>query len=117
MIKSRALAPAPSASHKTGDLIGLAFFFLGAACMLALAWPQGAIVPDEAADFLRLLFGAGAFAVPVIFMFAGAMFLTGYERLTLSHSSIGSLLLFVTFIVWRHVAVINGSMPSLDSIG
>ncbi len=106
-----------SANRRTSDLIGLAFFFLGAAFLLALSWPQGAVVPDEAAAALRLLFGVGCYAVPVILMFMGAMFLVGYERLTLSHSSIGSLLLFVTFVTWRHVAAIHGPMPPLDESG
>src|SRR5688500_10554306 len=103
MVKARRLEATAAQTRRVTDLVGLAFFFAGAACLLALVWPQGAMIPDAVADFLRLLVGAGAFVLPVMFMFVGAMFLVGFERLTLSHSSIGSVLLFLAFIAWRHV--------------
>jgi S-DNA-T family DNA segregation ATPase FtsK/SpoIIIE len=116
-VKTRRVEDTRSPSRRTSDLIGLAAFFVGAACLLALTWPQGAIVPDQIADALRVLAGSGALVLPVILMFVGAMFLTGYERLTLSHSSYGSILAFLTFVIWRHVAMIHGALPTLNEIG
>src|SRR5205085_8629762 len=98
----RAQGDDESIQRRFRDLLGLALFFAGAACLVALVWPQGATVPDAVASALRILAGTGAYVVPVILMFTGAMFLVGFQRLTLSHSSIGSLLLFVTYLIWRH---------------
>lgn len=101
-------------SRRVHDLVGLALFFAGAACLLWLAWRQDALVPDLAVRGLRLMAGSGAFAVPLILLFIGSMFLVGYDRFSFSHSTYGTLLLFVTFITWRHLAAFDGPLPALD---
>jgi S-DNA-T family DNA segregation ATPase FtsK/SpoIIIE len=93
------------------DMVGLGLFFIGVACLLWLAWPQEALIPRVVHDTLRLLAGSGAWVIPLILLFIGSMFLVGYERMSLSHSAYGSLLLFLTFVTWRHLTVIGAPLP------
>ena len=97
----RKVAPPPN--RRTQDICGLALFFLGAAGLLCLCWNQPGLLPAQVDALLRLLAGSGSYAIPILMMFAGAMFLLGYERLNLTHSSYGSLLLFVVFVTGRHL--------------
>jgi len=98
----RAAAPPPP-NRRTQDICGLTLFFLGAAGLLCLCWNQPGLLPAQVDTLLRLLAGSGSYAIPLLMMFAGAMFLLGYERLNLTHSSYGSLLLFVVFVTGRHL--------------
>ncbi len=94
---------AAQANRRTQDICGLILFFMGAASLLCLAWPQHAPIPVLVDDGLRWLAGVGAYAIPLLLMFVGSMFLIGYERLSFSQSSRGTILLFLDFITWRHV--------------
>ena len=106
----RGRAAETSASERRWqDFWGLLLFFLGAAGLLCLCWKQPGLLPAHVDAALRLLAGSGAYALPVLTMFAGAMFLTGYQRLSLSRSSLGSLLLFLIFITARHIALVSAS--------
>ena len=80
MVKTRA-NPTETRARRNSDLAGLGFFFAGAVMLLWLAWPQREVVPTALETFLRLLAGSGAYAIPVILMFVGTMFLLGYSRL------------------------------------
>src|SRR5687768_7148854 len=113
MVKSRSLSSAGSSSRRAADILGLVFFFTGAACLLWLTFNQSAPVPDMMVRFLRILAGSGAFAIPVILMFVGAMFLVGYDRLAFNHSTAGSAILFLAFVTARHISALGGDMPSL----
>jgi S-DNA-T family DNA segregation ATPase FtsK/SpoIIIE len=95
------------ASRRAQDICGLLLFFLGAAGLICLCLSQTAPLPRFSEEALRLMAGKGAYAVPLLLMFAGTMFLIGYERLSLSHSSFGTLLLFLVFVSWRHIFMIS----------
>lgn len=97
----RAVSQPPN--RRTQDICGLTLFFLGAAGLLCLCWNQPGLLPAQVDALLRLLAGSGSYAIPFLMMFAGAMFLLGYERLNLTHSSYGSVLLFVVFVTARHL--------------
>src|SRR5579862_4703021 len=106
--KSRS-EPAPSpvpASHRMRDIGGLSLIFAALACLICLIWRQGAPIPDFVDQVLRLLAGVGAYAVPPLLGFVGVMMLAGYQRWSFSHSSLGSLLLFLVFVTWRHLALV-----------
>jgi hypothetical protein len=92
--------------RRAQDICGLTLCFLGIAGLVCLIWPQGAIIPSFVERGLRVIAGVGAYAVPVLLLFAGAMFLRGYQRLSLSHSSYGSLLLLLVCVTWRHLAIV-----------
>ena len=97
----RAVVQPPN--RRTQDICGLTLFFLGAAGMLCLCWNQPGLLPAQVDALLRLIAGSGAYAIPLLMMFAGGMFLLGYERLNLTHSSYGSVLLFAVFVTGRHL--------------
>jgi S-DNA-T family DNA segregation ATPase FtsK/SpoIIIE len=100
--RSRRAASQPP-NRRAQDICGLTLFFLGAAGLLCLCWNQPGLLPAQVDALLRLIAGSGSYAIPFLMMFAGAMFLLGYERLNLTHSSYGSLLLFVVFVTGRHL--------------
>src|SRR5579862_8971495 len=106
MIKVKS-APRPmdTSSRRLTDIVGLCLFFCGAACLLWLTMHEPAFLGTGVDYLLRLLAGSGAYAVPVIMMFVGTMFLVGFDRLSFSHSSYGSLLLFLAYTTWRHLSV------------
>lgn len=117
MVKARRAPASEPHSRRFYDLAGLALFFAGAVCLLWLTWPQPAPAAQFVTRTLRLLAGSGAFVLPLILMFIGSMFLIGYERLSFSHSTYGSLLLFLVFVTWRHVALLlpETSLPPSPS--
>jgi len=100
------MPPPEPRSRRFYDMVGLSLFFAGAACLLWLTWPQSAPVPNTMERFLRLLAGSGSYVVPLILMFIGSMFLIGYERISFTHSTYGSLLLLLIFVTWRHVVLL-----------
>ncbi len=102
-------APEPTSfvTRRAQDICGLILFFLGAGSLLCLALPQQAFVPRHVDDLLRLLAGTGAYAVPLLLMFAGTMFLIGYERLSFSETSCGTALLFLDFLAFRHLRLMQ----------
>lgn len=112
MVKS---PPIPTEARRSQDILGLSLFFLGAACLLWLAFRQNAPIPDGAVRLLRLAAGSGAFVVPVACIYIGSMLLVGFDRLALTHSSFGSLLLFLTFVTWRHLGEMTPIPPGSTS--
>jgi DNA segregation ATPase FtsK/SpoIIIE, S-DNA-T family len=104
MIKARRDLSIATRSRRVSDIVGLCLFFVGAASLLWLVLPESAPAATGVAYLLRMLAGTGAYAIPVILMFVGSMFLVGYERFSFSHSTYGSILLFLAYVTWRHVA-------------
>jgi S-DNA-T family DNA segregation ATPase FtsK/SpoIIIE len=86
------------------DLLGLALFGLGAASLVWLAWPQQAPIPSGIERLLRLIAGAGSWAVPLTILYLGVLFLLGAARATFNQATAGCVVLFLTFVTWRHVA-------------
>ena len=122
MVRSRSVAaggarPGGTGSRRVADLTGLALFFAGAAILVGLCWPQQAIVPAVAVNLLRLIFGAGAYILALLLMYAGAMYLVGFQSFALSSASYGSFVLFCVFITWRHLVVVRGPMPAPNDPG
>ena len=98
-------SPPASQSRRAHDIGGLFLFFAGAASLICLSVNNPtAPVTGMVDGGLRLLAGLGAYAMPLLLMFIGTMFLIGYERLSLSHSSLGTMLLGLVFVTWEHLA-------------
>lgn len=96
--------PTDSRSRRKSDILGLLLFFVGVICFLALTWPQNGVLPPFIDFSLRLIAGTGAYLPPIIAMYVGAMFLIGYDRISFTHSTLGSILLFLTYVIWRHIS-------------
>jgi S-DNA-T family DNA segregation ATPase FtsK/SpoIIIE len=107
MAKARSTArrtkPPEKLSPQNRDLIGIGLCTMGLVSLLCLLWRQGGVLPDYIEGFLRLVAGSGAYIVPFLLLFAGVMVLRGYQHLSLTRSTIGSVLLFLVFVGWRHV--------------
>ncbi|NLI01445.1 MAG: DNA translocase FtsK [Chthonomonadales bacterium] len=99
-------------SRRLRDISGLALCFCGLACLVWLLWRQQAPVPGILVGALRLLAGSGAYVFPCVMMFIGGMMLFGWQRFSLSHASIGSVLAFLTFAAWRHIAGDPSGLPA-----
>ncbi len=118
MIKARNDITMVNSARRNSDILGLCFFFIGAASLLWLTMPQGGLMPSVFEKALLLFAGTGAFVIPIIMMFVGSMFLIGFERLQFSHSTYGSILFFLTFVAWRHVgAGVTAHELSITPIG
>lgn len=102
--RSRTVQTSPS-SRRRQDITGLIIFFIGATTLLSLSWSQPGLIPEHVADAMRLISGIGSFVVPLLLMTVGTMFLIGYERLTFTHASLGTILLYIVFVTGRHFAV------------
>lgn len=103
--RSRRTEPEAVSRH-TQDISGLLLFFLGAASLLCLTWPQPGLLPGQVENALRLLAGTGAYVLPLLLMIVATYILIGYDRFSFSHSSGGLLLLFLDYVTWRHLAVV-----------
>ena len=93
-------------SRRRQDITGLLVFFLGAAGLVSLSFSQPGLIPEQVNNVLRLVAGIGSYAIPVLFMIIGTMYLIGYERLTFTHASLGTILLFLVCVTGRHLAVV-----------
>ncbi len=103
MIRTKQMNASDSRSRRKSDIFGLLLFFIGVVSFLALTWPQNGVIPPFIDYSLRLVAGTGAYLPPIIAMYVGAMFLIGYDRLSFTHSTLGSILLFFTYVIWRHI--------------
>lgn len=108
--RSRTVQPTIT-SRRRQDITGLLIFFLGAAGLLSLSWSQPGLLPERVNFALEVIAGIGAFALPILLMIIGTMFLIGYERLTFTHASFGTILLFIVFVTGRHMAVVPYGKP------
>jgi S-DNA-T family DNA segregation ATPase FtsK/SpoIIIE len=118
--RSRRSQPEVS-SRRVQDICGLLLFFLGAASLLCLTWPQPGLLPSPVDSSLRLLAGTGAYVIPVLFMIVGTYFLIGYDRFSFSSSSLGLVLLFLVYVTWRHLSRVpdpsRWSSPEVERAG
>ncbi len=106
--RSRAANPAVSGRRRQ-DITGLLIFFLGAAGLVSLSYSQSEPFPSQINTLLRPLLPLTGSAIcnpHSSLMAIGSMFLIGYERLTFTHASLGTLLLFLVFVTASHLAVV-----------
>jgi S-DNA-T family DNA segregation ATPase FtsK/SpoIIIE len=103
---------AAARSRRLSDIAGLALTFGGTACMIWLVWRATATVPGLLTSLLRLVAGSGCYAAPLVLIFIGGMLLFGWRRFSISHASFGSVLAFLTFVAWRHVAGDPSATPA-----
>lgn len=104
--RARDAVSAPT-SRRSKDICGLILFFLGAASLLCLTWTQPGMIPPQVDSALRQMAGVGSYVLPLLVMYVGAMFLVGFERFTFSRTTVGSLLLYIDFVTWRHLSLIR----------
>lgn len=102
-------------ARRAKDIFGLALFFLGSAALLSLCWSQQGSFSRGADLLLHVFAGHGAFVVPILLLIGGTMFLIGYERFSVSHSSYGLLTLFLVFVTCCHCARFPADRAGFDA--
>jgi S-DNA-T family DNA segregation ATPase FtsK/SpoIIIE len=89
-------------SRRVYDIVGIVLFTLGAVVLVSLTTAENGYLGQWLSELLRRLAGLGAFAVPLLLMLLGTLFLIGYERFSFTNTSWGAVLLFLTFTGWAH---------------
>ena len=96
-------APPVALSRRVYDIVGIVLFTAGAVVLVSLTTAENGYLGQWVSELLRRLAGLGAYAVPLLLMLLGTLFLIGYERFSFTNTSWGAVLLFVAFTGWAHV--------------
>jgi len=86
------------------DIAGVAAFALGAVLLVGILAPHSGRFGEALGPALRSIAGLGAYAVPALMMFGGAVLVAGTRQPATMHKLIGFLLLFVVFVSWCQFA-------------
>ncbi|MES1227464.1 MAG: DNA translocase FtsK 4TM domain-containing protein, partial [Armatimonadota bacterium] len=79
-------------THHNRDIIAVSLIGLGIVILLTLAMGQGGLLGNGLTLFFTTLFGKGAWAVPVVLMFAGGCLLTGRANFQAARVTWGALI-------------------------
>lgn len=86
------------------DIAGVAVFALGAVLLVGVLVPHSGAFGETLGAVLKIIAGLGAYAVPALLMFLGAVLLLGTQRPAARNKVAGFLLLFVVFVTWCQFA-------------
>lgn len=89
-------------SRRVYDIVGIVLFTLGAVVLVCLTTAENGFLGQWLTEVLRRIAGLGAFAVPLLLMLLGTLFLIGYERFSFTNTSWGAVLMFAAFTGWAH---------------
>lgn len=90
-------------SRRVYDIVGIVLFTVGAVVLVSLTTAENGYLGQWLNELLRRIAGLGAYAVPLLFMLLGTLFLIGYERFSFTNTSWGAVLMFLAFTGWAHV--------------
>lgn len=90
-------------SRRVYDIVGIIMFTLGAVVLVSLTTAENGYLGQWLNELLRRIAGVGAYAVPLLFMLLGTLFLIGYERFPFTNTSWGAVLMFLAFTGWAHI--------------
>jgi S-DNA-T family DNA segregation ATPase FtsK/SpoIIIE len=96
--------PPPARSRRVDDTIGLALFFFGLASLVWLIWRPDGPVANVIVTLLRETAGVGSYAMPLLLMAFGVMFIVGRPGVGRMHAVAGVVLAYLTLVGWVHVA-------------
>lgn len=93
-------------SYLAFDIAGVALLFAGPIALVSLAWTSNS---GEAGRWLNVLMkgfvGLGAYALPLLLVALGALFLVGPLKVAPRNSAFGVGLLYLVVISWLHLRV------------
>ncbi|MCS7066880.1 MAG: DNA translocase FtsK, partial [Fimbriimonadales bacterium] len=99
--QARHKAEAPKQrSQQFYDRVAIALVAIGLVMLLSLTVPNSGVVGTALRDGLRLLFGNGAYLLPVVLWLAAGALVFGYGRLSLPEVIGGGLLLYCVLLGW-----------------
>lgn len=88
----------PDLSHRATDALGIAAFAAALVMVVALSLGNAGVLGSALGGFFSLLFGRGAWAVPVVLVLFGVALFAGRHRLELSRLTWGVLLIFMAVV-------------------
>lgn len=88
----------PDLSHRATDALGIAAFAMALVMVVALALGNAGVLGSALGGFFSLLFGRGAWAVPVVLAVFGFALFAGRHRMELSRLTWGVLLIFMAIV-------------------
>ncbi len=94
-------------SRRVYDIVGIVLFTVGAVVLVSLTTAENGYLGQWLNELLRRIAGLGAFAVPLLLMLLGMLFLVGYERFSFTNTSWGAVLMFLAFTGWAHVTRVS----------
>ncbi|MFN8219609.1 MAG: DNA translocase FtsK [Fimbriimonadales bacterium] len=85
-------------SHRAYDIAGITLIALGLIVAVSLAMSNAGMLGDALGGFMRMLFGKGAWSVPVLLLLLGSALIAGKRSIEISHLSAGLGILFLAVI-------------------
>jgi DNA segregation ATPase FtsK/SpoIIIE, S-DNA-T family len=82
------------------DRIAIGLVLLGLVALLSLTVPNSGVVGTALRDGLKLLFGNGAFLLPVVLWVAAGALVFGYGKLALPEVLTGGLIVYLALLGW-----------------
>lgn len=93
MARSRKTKDAPP--HRVPDIAGIILLALGFIVLIGLGMRQGGLVGDSLASFFSLIFGRGAWIVPLTLGGVGIGLIRGHSKVAATHLVWGASLIFL----------------------
>lgn len=92
--------PPKERSQQFYDRVAIVLVAIGLVMLLSLTVPNSGVVGTALRDGLRLLFGNGAYLLPVVLWLAAGALVFGYGKLSLPEVIGGGLLLYCVLLGW-----------------
>ncbi len=85
-------------SHRISDISGVLLLALAVFTVLSLAMSDTGILGEFVGGFVRIVFGRGSWAVPILFAALGLAALRGRQKMAFTHLTWGLLLIFLALL-------------------
>lgn len=85
-------------SHRTTDVLGVCLLALAAVIVFALSVGQAGLIGEALGGLFRLLFGKGAWGVPLIFTLLGLALLAGRRKIEATRLTWGLFIFFAALL-------------------
>lgn len=98
------------------DRIALGLALLGIVALVSLTVPNSGVVGATLRDGLRLLFGSGAFLLPMVLWLAAGALVFGYGKLALPEVLGGGLIVYLALLGWLAQPGETGQWSEADAL-
>jgi len=98
------------------DRIAIGLVLLGLVALVSLTVPNSGLVGATLRDGLKLLFGNGAFLLPVVLWVAAGALVFGYGKLSLPEVLTGGLMVYLALLGWLAQPSASGDWFAADTL-
>jgi S-DNA-T family DNA segregation ATPase FtsK/SpoIIIE len=98
------------------DRIAIGLVLLGLVALVSLTVPNSGVVGAALRDGLKLLFGNGAFLLPVVLWVAAGALVFGYGKLALPEVLTGGLIVYLALLGWLAQPSASGDWFAADAL-